>query len=1082
MAVFVSAVIAWGSAALATVGAAVASIGTAVAGAVGITGLSTLAVTAIGSGVISGTITAIQGGSLSDVLKSAVIGGVTSYAGGYVSQAVSSSVTSGITGGVVGPPTAGAVAAGNVAGNVAAGVTRAAIMGQDLQRGALLGVAASTTSLLNVSPEFRNLPDSVKNVVSASASTLIRGGDVKEAAVMAAITSGNIVQRALAQSPELKAYMEDPKNKYSTEIALTTLNTALASSLVGGDVSKSTQDALVVSTIDQMGKVFNESYTNKVNTAQTKYAEASETQKNLDSNYAKQKEYATTYEKTYAELKDREQAQNDVLFEYNAKKASFEAFRDSGEIKNNQFYINGDNFTQAYNDYIAEYNTAAEKANKYITDNKNYFETGVAKLNTIDANIAELQKAALPLEQVYAAQVEDVTKYTNDVVEEGQKFVAATNKSIVSTIYPDFNADEYSKINALSDGVDPYTHYINFGKKEDASISYADAVSKDFADHGLTVPPSIAKDFTTKMGTSDKPVDALDQYFAERTFTPEEAIAQAEKVGIKLSQEEAVSLSGFGDRLKLSNNLGTYLTTRTESDKKLADTKTDIRDAITSKLQSEGYNVAANDPILNQFESKYEQDVRANISNMEDQAKSIADSKGKDSAEYKAIAKQVLDAKADFGGYGVIKTDSGYKVAGAGDIDGNTMVLASKTGGGYFDPVTNSWTIFVSGTSDTPENFVQKRLDETGYVSGSSMKYASAFSIGESATPPEGAGSYFGQGSGSTAGGGDTGSELLNKLGSFSPIAVDDASGKSYAETKNGFALITLADGRTVAVNQNDPEDVVWLTPEQLKQYQDKVTSTTPSTTTSVPVKTIDEIKQSLFDQTKTGIGVNTGTNTGTQTGTQTGTGTATGGGENTGATTGSGTGTSGATGTTGGTGGVTTTTGTTGGTGGTGGTTTTTGGTTTTTPTTGGTTVTTPPKDTTTPPKTDTTTPPVDTTTPPPDTTTPPPDTTTPPTTDTTKPPTTGTTMPTGGVGNIVDPEQLQQRQQRTNQLMSLLGLGGSGGTGQQQVTVKAPELAKINYIYDISGPSIFAGPYNNSLGGTETGTVDDLQKIMKG
>ena len=89
---------------------------------------------------------------------------------------------------------------------------------------------------------------------------------------------------------------------------------------------------------------------------------------------------------------------------------------------------------------------------------------------------------------------------------------------------------------------------------------------------------------------------------------------------------------------------------------------------------------------------------------------------------------------------------------------------------------------------------------------------------------------------------------------------------------------------------------------------------------------------------------------------------------------------------------------------------------------------------------------------------------------------------MPTGGVGDISNPAQLQQRQQRTNQLMSLLGLGGSGGTGQQQVNVKAPELAKINYIYDISGPSIFAGPQGNSLYGTETGTVDDLQKIMKG
>ena len=1058
MAVFVSAIFtAVVVPAITAVGAAVAAVGTAVAGAVGITGLSSLAVTAIGSGVISGAVTAIQGGSLTDVLKSAVVGGVASYAGGYVSQAVSSSVTSGITGGVVGPPTAGAVAAGNVAGNVAAGVTRAAIMGQDLQRGAILGVAASTNSLLNVSPEFRALPDSVKNVVSVSASTLIRGGDVKEAAVMAAITSGNIVQKALAQSPELKAYMEDPKNKHATEIALTTLNTALAASLVGGDVSKSTEDALVVATIDQMSQVFKEEYANKVNTTQKKYAEAEETQKKLEPNYAKQKEYAAAYEKTYAELSSAEQDQNDAIASFNAKKAEYDKLNDSGYIADDKFYVsvrreyeNGDvvyeepaDKTEDYNSTVAELNKTAEEANKKVAEAKAVFDAKLPQLQQAEAEIKQLQEAALPLEQVYAAQVEDVTKYTNDVVEEGQKFVTATNKSIISTLVPDFNADEYSKINALGDGVDPYTHYINFGKKEDAPVNYKSAAVQDFSDAGLSVPPNIADIVANHMKTSTAPVDALDQYFAEHTLTPEEVKLQASKTGIQLSDEEAVRLSGYGDKTKLSDNLGTYLTTKTESDKKLLDTKEDIRNAITSKLQAEGYNVAADDPLLSQFESKYEQDFKNNISNMERQAADVAATKGKDSAEYKAIAKQVLDAKADFGGYGVIRTDTGYKVAGAGDVDGSTMVLASKTGG-YTDPVTGTVHVYIAGTSDTPEKFVETTLDQTGYVNGTTMKYASVLSIGDSATSPEsGQGSYFGQGEGATTGGGDTGSELLNKLGNtFSPVAFDDGSGKSLSETSNGFTLITLGDGRTVAVNKNDPEDTVWLTPEQLKQYQDKV-SATAVVTQPTPIKTIGETRQDILNQVKAGSGTGVTTGEGPTTGVNQGTG-----------------GVDAGTGTTGGTGDAGSGTEVSTGTGGASGA--------------GGTDV---ENTTTTPPKTDTTKPPTgsvgDITYP-----TPPKDTTTP-----TPPPTVGgtnPTMPTGGVGDISYPEQLRQRQQRTDQLMSLLGVGGAGQ--QQQVNVKAPELAKINYIYDISGPSIFAGPYNNSLDGTETGTVDDLQKIMKG
>ena len=878
---------------------------------------------------------------------------------------------------------------------------------------------------------------------------------------MAAITSGNIVQKALAQSPELKAYMEDPKNKYATEIALTTLNTALAASLVGGDVSKSTEDALIVASIDQMSNAFKEEYTTKVSTAQKKYAEAEETQKKLEPNYAKQKQYAAAYEKTYAELTDAEKFQNDAIAKFNTKKSEYDKLNNDGYIEDNQFYVskrteleNGDvvyseptNETAAYNEKVAELTAAAEEANKKIADAKVVFDAKLPQLQQAEAEIKALQDVALPLEQVYAAQIEDVNKYTNDVVEEGQKFVMATNKSIISTIMPDFNADEYSKINALGDSVDPYTHYVNFGKKEDAPINYKSAAVKDFSDAGLAVPPSIADTIAKHMKTSTVPVDALDTYFNEHTLTPEEVIAQAAKTGIKLSYEEAMPLAGYGDKAKLSDNLGTYLTTRTESDSKLADTKTDIRNAITSKLQSEGYNVAANDPLLDQFESKYEKDFRANVSNMERQAADIAATKGKDSAEYKAIAKQVLDAKSEFGGYGVIKTSTGYKVAGAGDVDGSTMVLASKTGG-YTDPVTGTVHVYIAGTSDTPEKFIETTLDQTGYVNGSSMKYASAFSIGESATPPEGAGSYFGQGSGSTTGGGDTGSEILNKLGSFSPLAVSDGSGKSYAETGNGFALITLGDGRTVAVNQNDPEDVVWLTAEQLKQYQDKAAVTPPSVTDTTPIKTIGETRQSILDQVKAGSATGTGVTTGE--GATTGVNQGTGGGNT-------------ATGTTGGTGDAGGGTEVSTGTGGAAGS--------------GGTNV---ENTTTTPPKTDTTTPPTGsggTVTYP---TTPP---TTPPKTDTTTPPPKDTTMPTGGVGDIVKPteDQLRQRQQRTNQLMSLLGLGGSGQQQQQQVNVKAPELAKINYIYDISGPSIFAGPYNNSLDGTETGTVDDLQKIMK-
>jgi hypothetical protein len=76
---------------------ALAAIGGGIATAIGATSLvGTAAATAIGAGAISGGLTAIQGGSASDVLKSAIMGGVTSYAGASIAGSVASSVSESI--------------------------------------------------------------------------------------------------------------------------------------------------------------------------------------------------------------------------------------------------------------------------------------------------------------------------------------------------------------------------------------------------------------------------------------------------------------------------------------------------------------------------------------------------------------------------------------------------------------------------------------------------------------------------------------------------------------------------------------------------------------------------------------------------------------------------------------------------------------------------------------------------------------------------------------------------------------------------------------------------------------------------
>jgi hypothetical protein len=113
---------------IAAVSGASAAIGAAAATAVGLGTVGTLAATAIGTGIIAGGMTAVQGGDVSDVLESAVIGGVTTYVGGTVANAVGSTVAE--------------VTGSQIAGSAAGGAAQALVSGgdsEDILTSGLLG-------------------------------------------------------------------------------------------------------------------------------------------------------------------------------------------------------------------------------------------------------------------------------------------------------------------------------------------------------------------------------------------------------------------------------------------------------------------------------------------------------------------------------------------------------------------------------------------------------------------------------------------------------------------------------------------------------------------------------------------------------------------------------------------------------------------------------------------------------------------------------------------------------------------------------------------------------------------------------
>lgn len=114
-----------------------AAIGAGVATALGLGTVSTLAATAIGTGIVTGTMAAAEGGDAGDVLKAAVVGGATSYVGGSIAGTVAPAVAE----------ATGSEVAGRIAGSVtAAGVLSGGDEDAMLRAGLLSGVGAGISA------------------------------------------------------------------------------------------------------------------------------------------------------------------------------------------------------------------------------------------------------------------------------------------------------------------------------------------------------------------------------------------------------------------------------------------------------------------------------------------------------------------------------------------------------------------------------------------------------------------------------------------------------------------------------------------------------------------------------------------------------------------------------------------------------------------------------------------------------------------------------------------------------------------------------------------------------------------------
>ena len=331
-------------AAIAVGSGAAAAIGTAVVGAITTATISTAVATAIGSGVISAGISIASGAKASDVLKSAVIGGVASYVG----ASVASSVTSSVANAAAGSSATSSIAAslGKVAGSMAGG-----------------GVSSAVGSVLS------GKGDPIQ--------ALIRGG------LTAGLTTGVMegVRATLSNVPGFDKY-DTATGKTVKGDAPIAVQRAVTAGLAAGAMGKDADKAVLNSLLSSGGDYLSRGIKDLSSTLQTTYDNAKQTSDSLDNNIKRQEEIVKDYTSSAEAIEAKRQAIQADLDMYNEKKALYE----EGEIG------------------VEEVNKYAERVNLAIPGYEEERAKVETKLTTLSSELDTLKTELPALEQTMAEQ------------------------------------------------------------------------------------------------------------------------------------------------------------------------------------------------------------------------------------------------------------------------------------------------------------------------------------------------------------------------------------------------------------------------------------------------------------------------------------------------------------------------------------------------------------------------------------------------------------------------------------------------------------------------------------------------------
>lgn len=494
--------------------------------------VSATVATAVGAGVISGGLTAIQGGKTSDILKSAIIGGVVAGVGASVSSSVSSSIAD----------------AAREAGFTSIADTMGKVVGS--------AAGSGTSSAISAAARGK---DPIEALLSSGISGLVTGG------VGATVSS---------YTADIPGFSDLSKDYGAAGSAIQrAVNTGLTAGMLGKDVEASTLSSLIGSVSRGAGDFLKEGVKDLSDTVRTAYASLTDTGNAVDRNLADQQKAADSYNTLSASLSKQYTEANDALKNYNDAKYGFENYdakmkadgftastdedgnttyykrvggsyqtRDDGEGGTYQAFVPDGTYKDDEGNPVARTITGPSKdqffndANKYaalandkINAYNEAYKTGTEKLNEYKSTLTALQADQTKLENAFVEQ-----KKTLDTTLADYTAQEKANAEYISKTITDVANAKTEVENALGTPLseDQIAAFVKTGDIANAAKDYIDIKTTDLGEAQQAAlkegyyfdpnDPELAKQFLG-VKNEEETLAALQQFADARATTVQEA-------------------------------------------------------------------------------------------------------------------------------------------------------------------------------------------------------------------------------------------------------------------------------------------------------------------------------------------------------------------------------------------------------------------------------------------------------------------------------------------------------------------------------------------------------------------------------